>query len=266
MQICQPVHFQNRAERLINQLAAVYVEGENGIKIPLLDTLKAMPRSGKAVRIQKYHLALPKRSVFDHILALPYQARLLSSLSHINLDGDRLINLLIFHDLSEALIGDSPSFTPYQLAKETFMSSEAKEKAEQKANEKIFAALPMELKKSFLDHLKIISEKNSDLYRFFYMVDKTDPIIAIWRYIACFRKEMNLDTYLEAMSDFFLFPEAQRSCIHADVLSLVRHLQNKDNAKNYYLKGEEHFHYLGDKIIAKPLQELIEGRSMHMIS
>lgn len=233
-------------DTLLEQLCNVEVD-----QVPLIEKLKQTPRSGKAVRFDKAGLALPKRSVYDHIISLPAQARFFLSVTNSELDQNQLDILFLFHDLAEALIGDAPSFTSQDIAKETYSPPGEKERREEKACKKLLAALPQPLKGYFESYLTFA--KDSRVYRFFQMIDKTDPIIAVWRYIALHRATLDIDHYLEAMTDFFLNPEPLRSCTCESAMAIVRYLQNKDCAR-------------GSTFFSSQLKSLIEDRAMHYVS
>lgn len=245
----------SHANLLFEQLREVALTIE-GRKVPILETLKHLPRSGKSLRINKYGLDLPKRSVYDHICSLPQQADFFLSLSNADLDQNLLTALLVFHDLSEAVIGDTPNCTHFE--PHTFLTGKRRDEAEEKTNLLLCEAMPHELKRSFE---KFLEEKNTPLYQFFYMIDKTDPIIAIWRYLFLFQGKIEIDKFLSAMADFFHNPEPQRTCPDGTILSVVQLLQNREHAKNFYLNPHDYFRNYGNV----SLQSLITGREMHFV-
>lgn len=239
------------------------LEGVRVDEIPLIETLKKTPRSGKAVRIDRFGLKLPKRSVYDHIQSLPEKARFCLSMAPVDLPSEELGNLLIFHDLSEALIGDVPCFTPKEMAKGTYMCPEEKEEAEKAANLKLLVALPFGLKPAFAKSLEYLQDKQGLMYRVFHMIDKIDPIFGIWNYLYQYR-EIEIAQFLEAMNDFFLFPETRNACIDKKILKIVTFLQTPELAKDYFLKRNGFFKYHFEEELAAPLQRLIE-REMHCV-
>lgn len=251
-------------EHLYQQLENVCVKTENKT-IPIIDTLKKTPRSGKMVRILKYKLDLPFRSLYDHIISLLAQAKFFLSFSEFDLDCELLVRLFAFHDLSETIIGDVPDFTPPILAAETYMSHAEKSAAKKKADQLLMDALPKNLKQLFSQCLAICEKQDTDIYRIFNMVDKTDPIIAIWRYLSLLREKICIDDYLMAMTDFFLNPRPQNSCVNEKSLSILRVLQNSKQAKQYYLHSDNFFQNLFENDIACSLTSLIEDRSMHFV-
>jgi 5'-deoxynucleotidase YfbR-like HD superfamily hydrolase len=239
---------------------------ESGRVIPIIETLKNLPRSGKSTRIDKYKLNLPKRSVYDHIMSLPAQAEFFIKVSSNDVDITTLMLLLLCHDFSEVLTGDVPSFTSQKLAGNTFKREDEKRRIEEKTNKKITAVLGGETKNIYKKAVKELEGKESYIYKFFHMIDKTDPIIAIWRYIFLFKDDINIDNFLEAMNDFFIFPEAQRACVNPEILLIVKILQNPLIAREYYYKGNKIFKEIfpnGD--ILKNMQHLIEGRLMNFV-
>lgn len=217
------------------------------------------------VRILKYELDLPLRSIYDHIISLSAQAEFLLSISELDLNGELLAPLVVFHDLAEAIIGDVPDFTPSRLAADTYMPHTDKNTAEKKANILIMKALPNNLKQLFEHYLAMYEQQDTTFYQFFNMVDKTDPIIAIWRYLFLLRKKIRIDDFLIAMTDFFQNPNPQSSCVNETSLSILRVLQSKEHAKNFYLHPDSFFQHLFEKDIASSLTHLIEDRRMHFV-
>lgn len=173
-----------------------------------------------------------------------------------------LASLIVFHDLAEALIGDVPEFTSIQLAASTYLSDKEKEEAEENANQLLLQALPTDLQQLFKITLSLTSEGNSQLYKFFHMVDKSDSIIAVWRYIFTFQEKINIDHFVTVMSDFFHNPKPQQVCVNSKTLALVQFLQNKEHAKNYHQNQSRFFHNFFDNETATELHRLIEERKM----
>lgn len=234
-------------------------------KTIIIETLKSIPRSGKSVRLEKFGINLPKRSVYDHIVSLPPQAQFFLSLSKNDLDPIILESMLIFHDLSEAVIGDSPSFTSQDLAMQTFMTEDKKAQEETKINLLLLKILPDHLKPLFSTYMEHHREKKSFLYRYFNMIDKTDPIIAVWRYIFLFRRKIDIEIFLSAMKDFFLNPEPQHICLDNKIRTLIGFLQDPSNARKYHSHHENFFDTYFDASTASILRSLIEDREMHFV-
>lgn len=251
-------------EQILEQLSGVSLLIENR-KIFVLDILKTIPRSGKSVRLKKHGLSLPPRSIYDHIVSLHLQARFFLPLLKIDMDSELLECMFLFHDLSEAVIGDAPSFTSREMAMDTYMCQHKKNVEEAKINQLILEALPENLKYTFELYLKHHHEKNSSIYQFFNMIDKTDPIIAIWRYLFLFQQKMEIDHFLNAMADFFLNPEPQQICMDLKTRSLIGALQNTDLAKKYFLNPVNFFQNHFEEDVAADLQQLIESRQMHFV-
>jgi len=106
----------------------------------LINKLKQTPRTGFEVRIKKFSLNLPVQSIYDHVLSVATNSDILATLFNIDLDIEKIIYSIAFHDIVEALIGDTPEFTSKELIKfSQKYSVNTKEKAiqEQKANNQI---------------------------------------------------------------------------------------------------------------------------------
>ena len=236
-----------------------------GQEICLLDKLKKIPRSGKSSRIDYFGLNLPKRSIFDHIISLAREAEFLGKLSGVKFDIEILAGMIASHDLSEALIGDAPDFTSEELTKGAYLTASIKEQLEEKANMVIQESLNkthIEIGLVFKKSLEVLDDTTSDTWKFFYMIDKVDALVAIWRYIYLFRESIEIEKFLEAMNDFFTNPRTSLSCIDEKPLELVTFLQVKDNARQYYHGGAI---IITNSKWGQDLTSLIESRPMHFV-
>lgn len=231
----------------------------------LIDDLKTTPRTGKSVRIERFNLNLPKRSIYDHIASLGYQADKYLEITNLTVNNDAVAKIIVFHDLAESIIGDVPDFTEKMLAGKLHRDPKSKDVIEKRANKLIEKSLPDDLKVSFMETIKNYKENSSKETRFFNMVDKTDPIIAIWRYLFAFREQINFSSFKNAMKDFFNNPKVEDYCIDKKIKSMVKFLQNTDNTKSYHQKGSQYFQSIRKKWMSKYLKLLIETRGMHFV-
>jgi 5'-deoxynucleotidase YfbR-like HD superfamily hydrolase len=221
-----------------SSLVSQWLEILSACRVGSLDLVKRLaktPREGKARRINHFRLALPKRSVLDHITSLAYYADTLRRLGVGPTNIPRIAECIVFHDLSEALAGDMPDFTNDELY--PYFSPEHKTIAEKRANALIAKSLPARFRFRFTGALAILRCKGCVTWRHFQMLDKTDPIIAVWRYLHIFQRYLDPDTFLRAMDDFFRNPTPKSACTDENIRDFVVFLQNPRNARRYLRTG-----------------------------
>lgn len=225
-------------EYLLKRLAAIQVPIPEVGRTTLLDRLNELPRSGKAVRIERYQLGLPVQSVSDHIRMLGVLGETLQGLSQAPFAASQFAELAVFHDLAETLIGDVPHFTSAELAGHTHRTEQEKVEAEHMANSALAKVLPSSLRNRFGHALTLLEDGSSPEAQFFHMLDKFEPIISVWRYLQQFRERIDIATFLEAMHDFFTNPNVVPTAVHPDMTVLGRFLQSPEQAANYHRLGQ----------------------------
>lgn len=249
-------------EKRLQELESVTVL-IGGKKIRLVEALRNLPRSGKAYRIDYFHLDLPKRSLYDHILSLGFQADVVLTAAEQASFGQDLIDAITFHDLCEVFVGDDPDYTPATFGRKSFSSLEDKLKAESAANGKLSQQLPKIVQGPWKHVIGQLDDRGSMFFKLFHMIDKTDPIIAIWRYLRYFQGRLKIGKFLEAMDDFFTNPAVRAVCIDQRFLKIIKTLQDSDAAKRYYETGS--FTDFADAEMHSILPKLIEDRTMHFV-
>lgn len=252
----------------IQQEVTQNVEKTQGITIKLPDKtinliqeLKKIPRTGKSTRIDKYSLKLPKRSLYDHLISLSIQGDIFLKYTKQAIDKKVVAKCIAYHELPETIAGDVSDFTTKEIAGALYKTEEQKIKDETEAEKIIEEQLTGEIKEEFISTIRTIHEAKSQNYKFFKQTDKTDPIIGVWRYIHLFRKQIEIDKFLEAMTDFFTNPKVKDHCVDTEIEKLREYLQNKENAKKYFETGQ--LNYSG-QITQEDLKLLIE-RKMHLV-
>ena len=253
-------------KNLLEKISDVNIPIAENKTLNLIGDLKMTPRTGKSVRIEKFNLNLPKRSIYDHITSLSYQADKYLEITSFVVNNDDVAKLIVFHDLAESIMGVVPDFTEEMLAGKLYRDSKTKYVIEKKANKLIRKSFPDGLKADFT---KAINNNNKEISSkevgFFKMVDKTDPIIAIWRYLFAFRESINFPLFMNAMKDFFNNPKVSDYCIDNKIKDIVKFLQNTNNAKSYHQKGSQFFQSIKKEWMSEHLGLLIENRNMHYI-
>ena len=226
-----------RCREILDEFSVFEVRPAGAEPFSLCEKLKRLPRTGKAVRIDRYGLGLPKQSLLDHIVMLSVMADIFGSVLGPDVDSRVVGEMAAFHDLAEVLIGDAPDFTDKELAAASHMTVEEKVLKEKTANDFLANQFTGELKDRFVKTLARLDDGRSPETEFFRMLDKCEPIISVWRYLHQFHDAICLENFLEAMTDFFANPKVAGSCVFRDASKLASFLQNKDQARKYYAQG-----------------------------
>lgn len=253
----------NNTLEILQELSEIKI-ARGGEVINILSTLKQLPRTGKSVRIDKYNLNLPKQSLYDHVLELAFIFDAASSLFQYKFDRQLLAEMCAFHDLSEVIIGDVPFFTTEKLAGTNYLTKDEKNKKENEANAIISNLLPEKLATPFKNTISILGNEfapNSEIVSFFWLVDKIEPIISVWRYVHAHRSKLDLQNFLIAMTDFFINPNVAKYAINKDFGDLISFLQDKTKLELYYSNKEAAFNGLEDQK-KEFLKMVIEGNEM----
>lgn len=253
-------------------------------KLPIIATLKKIPRSGKKVRLQRFKPSVLVRSVYDHIVSMAHVADCL--LPHINHGVNKhehaeLARCIAFHELNEVILGDIPTYTSMNERTrirtrnyaEQRLRSIPPEMRERIANELIWMFLSEKQRMSMEAVNSHLDNEKSNLFIIFKMLDKIDPIIATWRYLHAYRGKLGESPrdFLKKMKDFFENPDVKLylRAKHIDprVYGLIVDLQNRANAWNYYLDAS--FILQENKIDDLPkevTQKIIEGIPLFHLS
>jgi hypothetical protein len=214
-----------------------YVKTHTRDHISIVDLLKSVPRSGKLARLRDASLKYDVRSLYDHIVSVSHNLDIYLSLIATFQDTQseyylsekkiehQLAALSVLHDLNELVIGDAPDYTVQSIARELYMSKGEKQILEIYGNHFLSKDIPI-----FSIEL---SQIERPVYDFFHMADKTDPIVAIWRYVRMNIKRIDIWQFADAMGDFFTNPRPLEVCTHNKIRSLIFGLQDRDNLSKY---------------------------------
>lgn len=252
-------------EVILENLSGTTISVPDISTFSLVERLQSIPRTGKAVRIDRFGLNLPKQSLVDHIKTLAIMADVFKSALDMDLDSGLLARMAAFHDLAETITGDTPDFTSKELAAGHYMDAEDKRLEEKNANATIADCLTGPLKSDFLEVLDCLEDAGSQEARFFIMLDKLEPIISVWRYINQFRKTIDIENFLEAMTDFFTNPKVGKACLTQDVVLLASFLQDKKMARKYYEVGPTIHMFLQPNVFAPEVLQGIFEQPMECI-
>lgn len=168
--------------------------------------------------------------------------------------------MIACHDLHELIIGDLPDFTPDS---HVFNKSQDEPIDEKTANDIIFNSLDKNLNERFKSAYEKIDKPDLES-KIFFLSDKIEPIISIWRYVRFFKDKINIDKFNEAMTDFFDNPGVIGRAINNEVNKLIKFLQDKREILKYF--HDNKIGYRGDVIKEDDLRYLIETREIGSIT
>ena len=205
-----------------------------------VEGLKDLGRSGKLVRIARSNLKLPIQSHYDHITALGVIADTVRSCHDLSVDEKKDVACSIaYHDLVELIQGDRPSFTTEELI-DGILNFESQFSREE-ANEIVRQSFLPELRPEFDQNMDFLERGVGEACHSFKISDQIEPITAIWRYLRCYKNQIEPERFLDVMTDFFANPNVAFSCQSDEELATVAILQSKKEAARYYHQGLKAF-------------------------
>lgn len=262
-------------ENFLGDLAESQIPFPTIGSLKLIPALKQLPRSGKLIRLESMVPAIPIRSIYDHILSVGHAADvLLDDLSPALNDSDlvELARVIAYHDLCESILGDLPQYTKLNASKRRRARVEAEVRLSQLPNgvpEKIandfIGMFLQDSERLSLQAAQKIMNGTSEIQRYYYAMDKLDPIVATWRYIHILRNRpgFSIEEYLQRMRHFFENPNVakaiERNINDRRLLQFVRQLQTPALARSYY-NNPNLLHDHRFALPAETVQTLIEGR------
>jgi 5'-deoxynucleotidase YfbR-like HD superfamily hydrolase len=222
--------------------------------LKIIKSLKSLPRSGKLLRLEGMSPPIPIRSIFDHILSVAHSADCLMQQVDPGIYGrDRvdLARVIAYHDICEVIIGDIPQYTKLNRTKRNRARVTAEIRLSQlpdgdpeRITNAFIAMFLQDSERHSLQTTLSIMQGNSPVKKFFYALDKIDPIVAVWRYIYHFRndKRFPIDNYLDRMRHFFENPRVRvvtgRNISDPRMVALIDQLQNPEKAKQYHKESK----------------------------
>lgn len=269
----------------ISQYTRQFLKDLEGAQIPLplvgtlniIGSLKALPRSGKLLRLEGMTPRLPIRSIYDHVLSVAHSADCLLPLVDPGIHGRERVELarvIAYHDICEVVLGDLPQYTKLtrmkrqraRVSAEIRLSQMPEGEPERITNAFIAMFLQESERHSLQKTMEVMATTDSSVRRFAYALDKLDPIVAVWRYIHQFRsRTFGISAFMNRMRHFFENPrvrEAMRKHVtDTRILDLVDQLQNPAKAREYY----EHAALLQEETFGFPkgtIRQLVEGRPL----
>jgi 5'-deoxynucleotidase YfbR-like HD superfamily hydrolase len=248
--------------------------------INILLTLKKLPRSGKKIRLERYAPTVPVRSVYDHVLSLAHSGDcLFPFVCHGIQQQERaeLARCIAYHDLPEVLLGDIPAYTNLtdakrkqaQIIAERRLSELPRGEPKKIASQFIRMFLKERERKSLDAVNEILADPKSAVHRFVEVLDKVDPIVAVWRYLHQFRGTLDPDAklFLGRMKDFFDNPRIKEIAKNYKedplIEKLVWTLQDRQLARRYYEDGSLPASAAG--LERETFRQLIEGTDLTFV-
>jgi 5'-deoxynucleotidase YfbR-like HD superfamily hydrolase len=220
----------------LEQIVPPFPTAETNLPLNLVDLLRNTARSGKAVRIQHFDLQLPIQSHFDHVRVLGPIADILCQDYLLNQnDKDFFSSMIGCHDLPEIVTRDEPIFTSAEL--KVHLPEPLLALNREEAIIFIRESLPESMRVKFELNMDRIERCDDLPARLFELCDKIEPIVAIWRYLRCYRDKIEINQFIEAMTDFFSNPGVLKVCLNEQQQDAVRFLQGKENAEAYFFQG-----------------------------
>ncbi len=265
--------FSTEVQLYLNELSSAKMKFPSLTEINIIESLKKLKRTGKAIRLKDYkELGIKTRSVYDHIISLARLADVLFELDNKHfVHEENITNLgriITYHDINEILLGDIPNFTCIEDKLQNRLHQIGSIEREKRANNFIWMFLNDQQRKSIETINFYLDNEQTHVMQFFTMLDKIDPIIAIWRYLYHYREILSphCDKFIHSMDDFFANPKALKYRDNHEFTDkfpytkiLLECLCNPDHAKEYVknnkisLDNEEYYNVFKYLIEQTPL-------------
>ena len=266
---------------LLEDLKGEFISLPSYRRLCIINILKKLPRSGKKVRLESFKPKVPIRSIYDHILSIAHSADCLMPTFNHGLpeeETSELARCIAYHELNEVILGDIPVYTSLSLKERKTARILAEERLrtvlpnerERIANEFIWMYLSDQNRASMMQYIEMKKNASQNIYLFFHLLDKIDPIIAVWRYLFYFRGRLEgggSKVFLRKLKHFFENPEVKKIVNNFGkddrILQLVTLMQDRSRAIQYYESRDEF--YKNENLFGVPLQvfkKLIEGREL----
>jgi len=154
--------------------------------------LKNIPRQGW---IDKLSIDHPE-SVADHSYSMSIMAMIISDLG--NYDSEKILKMVLLHDLAESKIGD---FTPGQISKDE------KEKIENQAFHEIIEKLPNSIKLEYAEIWKEYQNQISVESQFVHQIDRLEMALQAKMYEKSGSSKENIATFLQTAKSDITHPK-----------------------------------------------------------
>lgn len=240
-----------------------------------VERLKSIPRTGKSVRLKESSFTTIKpRSIYDHVISMAHLADAFLELDKNKLIGEceypNLGRLIAYHEINESLIGDIPAYTfldgpSPKKENDIRIKNIPGDKRERIVNNFIWMFANNQQRASLEEMNRNLSQQNTPIMKYFRMLDRIDPIIAIWRYLYNYRDilQKEPESFVRAMNDFLSYPKtiAYKTDKYASDFPYLKDMLNvlmSPSAAIKYCKGTELKKLINSKTHARILKHLIE--------
>ena len=242
-------YITEKTSEFLDNLSGAQIDFPLHHPIKIIETLKKLPRSGKILRLHKFRPEVRIRSVYEHILSVSHSADCFFNTAEHNLkrgDAIEVARLIAFHELNEVILGDIPAYTPLtgpkreraSITAERRLATVDPETREAVTNNFISMFLG-ERDRLALESVNSHRRNDDDIYKFFHLLDKIDPIVGIWRLLHDNRRLLDGKTkyFINLTRDFFQNPYVKNNTISRSkdgrFASLVDALQDSHLASEY---------------------------------
>jgi 5'-deoxynucleotidase YfbR-like HD superfamily hydrolase len=236
---------------ILEDLEEEYITSPVHKRLPIIDTLRKLQRSGKKIRLRRFAPGVHIRTVYDHILSIAHAGDCLLPYLNYHLDASEFVDLarcIAYHELSEVVLGDMPTYTSLSSNSRGYAKLHSVERlrdvlpADRKriAGDYVWMFLSDKHKRAFQGYREACEDEESRLYKIFKFLDKIDPIIATWRYLHHYRGRLGPSPreFNKKMKDFYENPDvrlfAVRKTFGEDIVDMIEKLQNRTNSWSYY--------------------------------
>ena len=154
--------------------------------------LKNIPRQGW---IDKLSIDHPE-SVADHSYSMSIMAMIISDLG--NYDSEKILKMVLLHDLAESKIGD---FTPGQISKEK------KEKIENNAFYEMIGKLPRSIKSKYEEIWKEYQQQTSLESQIVHQIDRLEMVLQAKMYQKSGSSKENISSFLQTAKSEITHPK-----------------------------------------------------------
>lgn len=240
-----------------------------------LERLKEIQRTGKAIRLENMKLkSIKARSIYDHVISMAYLADCFLVLDKNKLikecDYPNLGRIIAYHEISESLIGDIPAYTDIdghttKNKNDIRIKNLHHDQRERIVNNFLWMYANSRQRSSIEEMNRNLSKQNTPFMKYFRMLDRIDPIIAIWRYLYRYREELKTQSakFIYGMNDFFVYPKTtayktNKYTVEFPYLKDILEVLMNPEAAIKYCKGTKIETLITSKTKAKIIKYLVE--------
>lgn len=119
--------------------------------------------------------------------------------------------------------------------------------------------MPVDLAKKYRHLIEEYEARQTDAAKFIQMVDKTEHIFTMYRYIHQYKKRIDIDKFLTSMSDFFTSDGILERVPNPEVKQVILFLKDFEMARTYFDEGDHVWQKLASQTFTPMvMQRLVE--------